>query len=312
MNMKLILDIARVKENPDDIGVLAKITVSDEVVQEFRLQWKFEKGKCNLVASKTADEFITSMKTLCKIAQMDVNDLVQAVQEAVESIDGKFCETSDETPLGTTVVHPIRRVFTISEPRDCSLSKTFSNSKEFGFLKNLHDSLEPIVNHDKKKKVKEISVDINFVSDNIKDFEFVDQPVEYPETFEVYNINYCITYEDETEFKGSYMFANSMTVDEEKDTDPTFREEDKFNLFLKKSTINGLQACNIEGFVGPCRPRSCMATFIIPPKNTLFLVEEESSPYADLESILIGQPTEIENSTTTSSLPLYSFFTSNS
>ena len=49
MDMKLILDIARVKENPDDIGVLAKITVSDEVVQEFRLQWKFEKGKCNLV-----------------------------------------------------------------------------------------------------------------------------------------------------------------------------------------------------------------------------------------------------------------------
>lgn len=110
MESKLVLDIARVKENPDDIGVLAKITISNEIVQEFRLQWKIEKGKCNLVTSKTAGEFITTMKTLCKISQMDVNDLVQAVQEAVESIDGKFCETSDETSLGTTVVLPIRRV----------------------------------------------------------------------------------------------------------------------------------------------------------------------------------------------------------
>lgn len=38
MESKLVLDIARVKENPDDIGVLAKITISNEIVQEFRLQ----------------------------------------------------------------------------------------------------------------------------------------------------------------------------------------------------------------------------------------------------------------------------------
>lgn len=178
-------------------------------------------------------------------------------------------------------------------------------------MKNLHDSLEPIVNYNKKKEVTEITVDINFVSDNIKEFEFVDQPVEYPETYEVHNMNYCITYEDKTEFNGSYMFANSMTIDEEKDNGPTFREKDKFNLFLKKSTIDKWQASNFEWFVGPARPKNCMATFRMPPKNTLFLVKEESSPYVETGRVFINEPTETENSTTTSLLPLYSFFPHN-
>lgn len=307
MDIKLILDIARTKQNPNDIGVLAKTTISDEVVQEFQLQWKIEKGKCELVSTPDASKFITSLDSVCKIACCDTNEIVQSVQEAVESVDGKFCEMSDETSLGVIVISPIRRVITVSEPQDCSLSKKFASSKEFGFLKNLHESLDKVINHDLQKEVEEISVDINFVSDNIKEFDFIKEPVFFPEVYEVYNLNYCITYTDNSQFRGNYRFATTMTLDEEKMGNP-LREEEKFNLFLKKARIDQYTAGYFECFIVPFSPKSCMATFRMPPKNTLFLIKEESSPQVDVDKIHVNEPKQIENSTTVSPIPFYLFF----
>lgn len=275
-DIKIILDIVRTKAAPEDIGVITKATVGGEPVCDYSLKWKIENGKCNLVSSEQASAFVTFLQTLCTIASLDLNDTVQRIQEVVESVDGMFCKTNDQTSLGTTVVYPLRRVITISEQPDCSLNKTFANSKDFEFLKTLHTSLGKIIDHDKPKVVQEITVDINLVSDDIKGFDFIDQNVEFPEVYKVFNLNYHIIYKDNSTFEGSYMFADSMTIDEDK-MGPTFREEYKFLLFAQKSQLSHVTIEDFESLMVPYRPFSAMVTYSRPPENALLLVKNESS-----------------------------------